>query len=81
MVILRAIGALFRFVLRALDALRKVLHLALLLIIFGAMLVASSTSLPILPHRAALVVAPTGTLVEELSGDPLDRAIERTSGE
>ena len=53
MVILRAIGALFRFVLRALDVLRKVLHLALLLIIFGAMLVASSTSLPILPHRAA----------------------------
>jgi protease-4 len=81
MVIMRAIGALFRFVLRALDVLRKVLHLALLLIIFGALLVASSTSLPILPHRAALVVAPTGALVEELSGDPLERAIERTGGE
>lgn len=77
MAILRAIAAVFRFLLRFLDGLRKVLHFLLLAFVFAVLIVASSTRLPILPHKAALVISPTGTLVEELSGDPLDRALEK----
>ncbi len=80
MAMLRAIAAMFRLLLRFLDGLRKVLHFVLLATIFAVLVVASSTSLPILPHKAALVIAPTGALVEDLSGDPLDRALDKAAG-
>jgi protease-4 len=70
----------FRFLWRALDALRKVLHLLLLLVIFGIVLSALRSSIPIVPHRAALVLDIQGQLVEQLSGDPLDRALGRATG-
>ncbi len=70
----------FRFLWRALDALRKVLHLLLLLVIFGVVLSALRSSIPIVPHRAALVLDIQGQLVEQLSGDPLDRALGRATG-
>ena len=69
------------FLWRALDALRKVLHLVLLLLIFGVFLGAIRSSIPIVPHRAALVLDIQGRLVEQLSGDPLDRALGRATGE
>jgi len=78
--ILRGIGAVFRGLLRALDGLRKTLHLLLLLMIFGTLLVASRGSVPLIPRSAALVVAPAGRIVEEESGDPLQRAWDRASG-
>ena len=59
-----------------LDGLRRVLHLILLLFFFGVVLVALRGSIPSVPERAALVVAPEGRLVEQLSGDPLERALE-----
>jgi len=52
--LLRSVGAFLKGLLYALDGLRKVLHLVLLLIIFGALLAFSHTTLPIIPHRAAL---------------------------
>ena len=79
--LLRAIGAFLKGLLYALDGLRKVLHLVLLLVIFGALLAASHTTLPIIPRSAALDLAPLGTIVEEESGDPLDRAIGDVTGE
>ncbi len=81
MPVLRAIWAVLKGLWYALDGLRKVLHLLLLLFLFGALLAASQTSLPIIPHRAALVLAPQGFLVEEESGDPLDRALSEAFGE
>ena len=42
----------------ALDGLRKVLHLVLLLVLFGLLLAASQSELPFVPDRAALVIAP-----------------------
>ena len=45
------------------------------------MLGALRSSIPIVPHRAALVLDIQGTLVEQLSGDPLDRALGRATGE
>ena len=63
---------------RFLDGLRRVLHLILLLFFFGVVLIALRGSIPSVPERAALIVAPEGRLVEQLSGDPLQRAIEET---
>jgi len=66
---------------RGLDALRKALHLILLLVIFGVLLGILRGSVPRIPAKAALLVAPEGQLVEQLSGDPLERALQQTRGE
>ena len=66
---------------RGLDGLRKVLHLILLVVIFGAIVWAVSSSMPSVPERAALVVKPEGRLVEQLSGDAVQRAIENAQGQ
>jgi protease IV len=73
--------AIFGGIWRGLDGLRKVLHLILLIVIFGAILWAVSSSMPGVPDRAALVVRPEGSLVEQLSGDPVQRAIENAQGQ
>ena len=66
---------------RSLDALRKALHLILLLVIFGVLIGILRGSVPRIPAKAALLVAPEGQLVEQLSGDPLERALQQTRGE
>ena len=64
-----------------LDGLRRFLHLVLLLAIFGFLIGVLRESLPQgVPQRAALVVAPQGRLVEQLSGDAVERAIENAQG-
>src|ERR1700677_4787620 len=70
----------FGLVWRMLEGVRKVLHLILLLIIFGFVLAALHTSIPSVPRTAALVIAPEGELVEQLSSDPLRRALGQASG-
>jgi protease-4 len=70
----------FALVWRILEGLRKVLHLILLLVILGFLLAALHTSVPSIPKTAALVIAPEGELVEQLSGDPLRRAFGEASG-
>ena len=66
---------------RGLDALRKALHLILLLVIFAVLIGILRGSVPRIPAKAALLVAPEGQLVEQLSGDPLERALQQTRGE
>ncbi len=80
MPVLRALWSVVKGVWIALDGLRKVLHLVLLLMLFGALLAAGQTELPFVPDDAALVLSPQGYLVEELSGDPLERAFSRATG-
>ncbi len=75
-----ALKGFFGLVWRILDGIRKVLHLVVLLLIFGFVLAALHTSVPIVPRSAALVVAPQGELVEQLSGDPVRRALGEASG-
>jgi protease IV len=70
----------FALVWRMLEGLRKILHLILLLVIFGFLLAALHTSIPKVPRSAALVIAPEGELVEQLSSDPLRRAVGQASG-
>ena len=75
------VGAVFAAVGRALDWVRKSLHLILLLVIFGFIIGALRVSIPTVAAKAALVVAPEGEIVDQLSGDPLERAIYEARGQ
>ena len=75
------IGRFFVLLWRGLDGARKVLHLVLLLVIFGFVVGALSTSIPHIADHSALVIAPKGQIVEQLSGDPIDQAIARAQGD
>jgi protease-4 len=75
-----ALAGFFGLVWRILEGLRRVLHLVLLLFLFGIILAALHTSIPSVPRSAALVVAPEGELVEQLSSDPVRRAVGEASG-
>jgi protease IV len=75
-----ALGTFFGLIWRILEGIRKVLHLALLLLIFGFVLAALHSSIPVVPRSAALVIAPQGQLVEQISGDAVRRAFGEASG-
>jgi protease-4 len=66
---------------RGLDALRKVLQLLVLLVIFGVLVGVLRGSVPHIPSKAALLVAPEGQLVEQLTGEPVERAVQELRGE
>src|SRR5215469_11829733 len=66
---------------RGLDGLRKFLHLLLLLVLFGFIVGVLHVSVPSVPAKAALLIEPEGQLVEQLSGDPLERAVQGARGE
>ncbi len=75
-----AVRGFFGLVWGVLDGLRKILHFLLLLVIFGGLLVALHGSVPVIPHTAALVIAPEGELVEQLAGDPVRRVFGQAAG-
>jgi protease-4 len=75
------IGRLFGVIWRGLDGLRKVLHLVLLLTLFGFVVGALRTSIPHIADKSALVIAPKGEIVEQLTGSPVDQAIARAQGD
>lgn len=77
---MKTITAIFGFLWRLLDGMRKVMHFIVLLVIFIVLLAVLSPRIPIVPQSAALVVAPQGVLVEQLSGDPLERALAAAYG-
>jgi protease-4 len=78
---MKTLASIFGFVWRVLDALRKVMHLIVLLVLFLGLAAALSPSIPIVPHKTALVIAPQGALVEQLAGDPFDRAVAELYGQ
>jgi protease-4 len=75
-----AIGNFFRFLWRGLDGVRKFLHLILLLLLFGFIVGALQTSIPHIQTGSALMIRPEGEIVEQLSGDPVQRAIDQAQG-
>src|SRR6266478_3502890 len=75
-----ALMGFFGLVWRILEGVRRVLHLILLLVIFGFILAALHTSIPSVPRTAALVIAPEGEIVEQLASDPVRRAFGQASG-
>jgi len=74
------IGRILVGIWRALDGARKFLHLVLLLTIFGFVVGALKTSIPHIADSSALIIAPRGEVVEQLSGSPVDQAIARVQG-
>jgi protease-4 len=74
------VRAFFKILFRGLDGFRRILHLLLLLVIFGFVVGALGTSLPVLPKEAALVLRPEGEIVEQRSGDPIELAIAEARG-
>jgi protease IV len=62
------------------DGVRKFLHLLMLLVIFGFVVGALRTSIPHIADNSALVIAPQGDIVEQLSGSPVDQALDRAQG-
>jgi len=62
------------------DGLRKVLHLLVLLFVFSLFVSVLSSSAPTVPASAALVIKPVGSLVDQLAGDPFDRALAELTG-
>lgn len=72
----RVIGAVWGVV----DGFRKILHLLLLLLLLLIVAAALSRPQPRVPGSAALLIAPEGTLVDQLSGDPFERALARVQG-
>jgi protease IV len=77
---MKTLATIFGFVWRVLDGMRKVMHLIVLLVIFIVLMAVLSPRIPIVPLSAALVVAPQGALVEQLSGDPFERALAEAYG-
>jgi len=76
--IIRVFGWLWR----ALDGLRRVLHLVLLLLLFGVLLAGVAGGPPVqVPSATALILDPEGELVEQLAGDPVDRALGELQGD
>ena len=68
--------ALLKALWRALDFARRLtVNLIFLLVVILVVAAISSGDKPLLPSGVALVVAPQGRLVEERSGDPVDRAL------
>ena len=75
------IGRILVGIWRALDGARKFLHLVLLLTIFGFVVGALKTSIPHIADNSALVIAPRGEIVEQLTGSPVDQAISKVQGD
>jgi protease-4 len=73
------LGRFFRGLWRFLDGLRKVLHLLLLLALFAVVFAALRESMPRLPEKGALVIHPSGEIVEQLATVPLERALTEAS--
>jgi protease-4 len=73
---LRIVAAIWR----GLDRLRRFLHLIFLLGFFMILMAAMVGERAFVPRNAALVIAPEGTIVDQLSGDPLERAFARARG-
>src|SRR5580700_533081 len=64
-----------------LDVLRRVLQLIFLLALVGVLIGLLRGNVPRVPGRAALLLAPEGQLVEQLSGEPVARAIQEARGD
>ena len=71
---------LFLGVWRAADGVRKFLHLIFLLSFVGILLAGVARDQTRIPEQAALMIAPEGALVEQLSGGLLERALAEAQG-
>lgn len=77
----RLMKSVFVGIWRAVEGVRKILHLIFLLAVVGVLIAGLATQEPPrVPAQAALMVAPEGALVEQLSGGVLERALAEAQG-
>lgn len=76
-IVSRALGATWRGIE---IASRLILVLVAVALLVGLFLLTRDDT-PEVPEKAALVIAPRGMLVEQLAGDPTDRAIQQLTGQ
>ena len=76
----KLIRSLFVGIWRAADGVRKFLHLIFLMLFVVVVIAGVARDQPQVPEQAALMVAPEGALVEELSGGLLERALAEAQG-
>lgn len=69
-----------RLVWRTLNNLRRLFQLLVLFVIIGLIVAGMSERDIKVPDSAALVIAPSGALVEQLEGDPFERAFAEARG-
>ena len=72
---------IFSILWSGIDGVRKVLHLVILLFIFSIVASVLSSQVPAIPSKAVLVIRPSGNFVDQLAGDPYDRALQELFGE
>ena len=72
--VIRFFGMIWRFIQGLIKAIQALIFLVVVLLIVSVVSGLSGQSFS-LPDRAALVIAPTGVLVEQAEGEPLDRAL------
>lgn len=70
----------FGWIWRIFDGIRRILSILLVVVILILVLASLAPNRPRVPDSTALVFAPEGTLVDQLSGDPLDRAFAKARG-
>jgi protease-4 len=75
------IKTVFRKIWHGLDVLRRVVHLFLMLIVLLVIVALMSQTPVLVPESSALVIDPSGRLVEQLAGSPADRAIAEAQGQ
>jgi len=70
----------FGIIARWIDRFRRILHLVFLVFILVLVVTVLSRPQPGVPASAALVLNPEGMIVDQLSGDPLQRALAIAQG-
>jgi len=76
------IGKVFGLIAKPFDWIRKTLHFLLLIILFAFVFAGLAGSTPkLLTESSALLFAPNGSLVEQLSGDAFERALADAQGQ
>ena len=66
---------------RGIEAASRVILVLVFLAILVGLVMALRDDTPDVPDKAALVIQPRGQLVEQLAGDPTDRAIQKLTGQ
>jgi protease-4 len=75
------IMSVLRWIWHALDVLRRGVHLVLMLFVLLILLALLSQAPVLVPDSAAIVIDPSGRLVEQLAGSPVDRALAQARGQ
>jgi len=76
----KTLGSLFSTIWSLVDGFRKIIHLIIMLFIFSIIISALMSSSATIPGSAALLIQPAGRLVDQLAGDPFERALDELMG-